>query len=306
MSGSSSGSPNADRPEKPAAIPVTDERMTPGDIDVPAPAAKAKAAATTTKKPAKPVRSIPSSWNAPCRIATPAAATPVQLNPRCPSCRLQPIRCMLQSRDCMAREPMREESRSASLIERSPSLDIRCLLEEASFTARHLLTLFDSVYLAALSIWIGGAIFFMVGIGPVLFRAIGVESAVALIRIVYPRYYAGCAIAGAVALAAFVAGPLCYHEYRGPMIAVQSLAIIFAIVLMFYGGILWRPPICAARRDARPNRGALERLQHRALVINLVALVTACALLAAHTARPAPDVGNRGNVAGSAPDTRPK
>ena len=96
-------------------------------------------------------------------------------------------------------------------------------------TARHLLTLFDSVYLAALAVWIGGAIFFTFVLGPILFKAVGTESALALIRAVYPRYYSGGAISGAVALASFVAGPLCYHEYRGAMVGVQALAIICAI-----------------------------------------------------------------------------
>ncbi len=102
-------------------------------------------------------------------------------------------------------------------------------------TARQLLTLFDSVYLAALSAWIGGAIFLTFGLAPILFKTVGAESALALVRAIYPRYYLGAAIAGAVALAAFVAGPLCYHEYRGAMVGVQALAIIFAILLMLYG-----------------------------------------------------------------------
>jgi uncharacterized membrane protein len=95
-------------------------------------------------------------------------------------------------------------------------------LKALSLTSRHLLTLFDSIYLAALAVWIGSAVFIVFGLNPILLKAIGSESASRLIRAIYPRYYVGGAIAGAVALPAFVAGPLCYSEYRGAMVAVQT------------------------------------------------------------------------------------
>jgi uncharacterized membrane protein len=157
-----------------------------------------------------------------------------------------------------------------------------------SLTARHLLTLFDSVYLSALSAWIGGAIFFTFVLAPILFKTGGSEPAVALIRAVYPRYFLGGAISGAAALASFVAGPLCYHEYRGPMVGVQAVMMICAILLMLYGANSLTPAICAASEADVSNSGQLKHLQHRTAGLNLVLLVIGLLLLAAHAARPAP------------------
>jgi uncharacterized membrane protein len=155
-------------------------------------------------------------------------------------------------------------------------------------TARHLLTLFDSVYLAALSAWVGGAIFFAFVLAPVLFRTLRAELALALVRAIYPRYYVGAAISGAVALAAFVAGPLCYHEYRGAMVGFQALVIIFAILLMLYGANALTPAICAAASEHASDPRRLERLQRRAAGLSLVVTLIGVSLLAAYTARPAP------------------
>jgi Domain of unknown function (DUF4149) len=155
-------------------------------------------------------------------------------------------------------------------------------------TARHLLTLFDSVYLVALAAWVGGAIFFTLVLGPILFKAVGMESAFALIRAVYPRYYVGGAISGAVALASFVAGPLCYHEFRGVTVGVQALAIIGAILLMLYGANALTPAICSKGRDGALRVLPLERLQRRAIILNLFVLFIGLSLVVVHVARPAP------------------
>ena len=119
-------------------------------------------------------------------------------------------------------------------------------IQRHSLTARHLLTLFDSVYLAAHRPHGSAArSSSRSGLAPILFKTVGTEPALALVRAVYPRYYVGGAISGAVALASFVAGPLCYQEYRGAMVGVQAVAIIFVILLMFYGGNSLTPAICA-------------------------------------------------------------
>jgi uncharacterized membrane protein len=155
-------------------------------------------------------------------------------------------------------------------------------------TARHLLTLFDSVYLAALSAWIGGAIFFVFVLGPFVFKTGGLESALALVRALYPRYFLGGAISGAVALASFVAGPLCYHEYRGALVGVQAMTIICAILLMLYGANSLTPAICAVGPEGASKPKQIERLQRRATGVNLIVLLIGLSLLAAHAARPAP------------------
>jgi uncharacterized membrane protein len=165
---------------------------------------------------------------------------------------------------------------------------LRVEIQGASLTARHLLTLFDSVYLAALAVWIGGAIFCTFALGPVLFKALGTESARAMVRAVYPRYYSGGAISGAVALASFVAGPLCFQEYRRPMVAVQALAIIGVTLLMLYGGNTLTPAICTGDPGGAPNTARIEQWRRRDVVINVLVLLIGLTLLVAHVARPAP------------------
>jgi hypothetical protein len=165
---------------------------------------------------------------------------------------------------------------------------LRMQNQRHSLTARQLLTLFDSVYLAALAAWIGGAIFFTFVLGPILFKTVGREPALAFVRAAYPRYYLGGAISGAVALASFVAGPLCYHEYRGAMVGVQAVAIIGVIMVMLYGGNALTPAVRARGSVGELDAGQLDRLQRRAMVLNLLVLLVGLSLLVAHVARPAP------------------
>jgi uncharacterized membrane protein len=155
-------------------------------------------------------------------------------------------------------------------------------------TSRHLLTLFDTVYLAALSVWIGGAVFMVFGLNPILLKTIGSESASKLIRAIYPRYYVGAAIAGAVALPAFVAGPLCYREYRGAMVAVQAMVIIFGILLMLYGANSLTPAIGKSPANTAPGENRVEQWRRLATGLNLLLALVALLLLVAHVIRPAP------------------
>ncbi len=165
---------------------------------------------------------------------------------------------------------------------------LRVEIQGHSLTARHLLTLFDSVYLAALAVWIGGAICFTFVLGPGLFKAVGAESARALVRVVYPRYYSGGAISGAVALASFVAGPLCFQEYRRAMVGVQALAIICVTLLMLYGGNSLTPAICTGGRDGASNAAQIEHLRRWEVGLNVLVLFVGLSLLVGHVARPAP------------------
>jgi hypothetical protein len=155
-------------------------------------------------------------------------------------------------------------------------------------SARHLLTLFDSVYLAALSVWIGGAVFFLFGVGPIVFRTARAEPGLGLVRAILPRCFLGGAIAGAVALPAFVAGPLCYREYRGAMVGVQSLAILVGIILMLYGANSLTPAICEAAHAGAPGTGRLEQLQRRATALSLLVAMIGLLLQVMYASRPAP------------------
>jgi Domain of unknown function (DUF4149) len=161
-------------------------------------------------------------------------------------------------------------------------------VEVLSVTARQLLALFDLIYLTALAVWIGSAVFMVFGLNPIVLKAIGAESASKLIRAIYPRYYVGCAIAGAVALPAFVAGPLCYREYRGAMVAVQAVVIIFGILLMLYGANSLTPAIGKAPEGPVPDASQVEHWRRLATGLNLLLVVVALSLLVAHVIRPAP------------------
>jgi hypothetical protein len=152
-------------------------------------------------------------------------------------------------------------------------------------TSRTLLALFDSVYLAALSTWLGSCVFFAFALVPILFKTVRADPAGGFARAVFPRFYLWGAMSGAIALPAFVAGPLCYHEYRGIMVGVQALAIIFGILIMLYGGNSLTPAIIRARDGGLPN---VERLLRRAVLANVGVIVVNLMLLVAFATRHAP------------------
>jgi hypothetical protein len=160
-------------------------------------------------------------------------------------------------------------------------------LKVLSVTARHLLALFDSVYLTALSIWIGSAVFMVFGLNPSLSKGTSSELAATLVRAIYPRYYVGGAIAGALALPAFVAGPLCYNEYRGVTVAIQAVAIIFGILLMLYGANSLSPASGRAQGDCTASERRVED-ERRAIGLSVLLALVSVSLLVAHVIRPAP------------------
>ncbi len=155
-------------------------------------------------------------------------------------------------------------------------------------TSRYLLAIFDSVYLVALAVWIGSSVFFWFAVAPIIFKVLGGETGGTFVRAVFPRYYLWGAIAGAVALPAYVAGPLCYHEYRGPMVGVQALAIIASILIMLYGGNSLTPAINRSLDVGLAGRERLEQLHRRAVGLNIFVLVVGLSLLVAFATRPAP------------------
>jgi hypothetical protein len=155
-------------------------------------------------------------------------------------------------------------------------------------TARTLLGLFDSVYVLALAAWVGSIFFLSFGVAPLIFKALDSASAAKLVRGLFPRYYAWGAIAGAVALPSFVAGALCFPEFRGPLVGVQAMAILLCVLASLYAGNSLTPAIHEAR-DAGPSGEArFNRLHRRAVRINAAVLVVVCALLVRFATRPSP------------------
>ncbi len=155
-------------------------------------------------------------------------------------------------------------------------------------SARFLLTLFDSVYLVTLTAWVGSIVFFSFAVAPIIFRVLGSEAGGRFVRALFPRYYLWGAICGAIALPAFVAGPLCFQEYRGLRVAVQAMAILACILIMLYGANSLVPEINRARDEGPSSHDRFERLHLRSVRLNAVVLIVGLGLLIAFAARPVP------------------
>ena len=158
----------------------------------------------------------------------------------------------------------------------------------AIVSARFLMVFFDAVYLVALSAWVGSILFFSFAVAPLIFNVRGGADAGRLARVLLPRFYTWGAIAGAIALPAFVAVPLSFPEYRGPAIAASAFIILGCILIMLYGANSLTPELTAAT-DAGPGAtGRLRRLQRRSTFLNATVLLAGIGLLIAHANRPAP------------------
>jgi hypothetical protein len=155
-------------------------------------------------------------------------------------------------------------------------------------TTRHLLALFDSIYVLALAAMVGGIVFFSFIVAPLIFRVLGVESGGRFVRALFPRYYLWNAILGAIALPAFIAGPLCFPEYRGIHVGIQAAILLGCILIMLYGGNSLVPQINRARDEGPSAHDRFERLHRRSVILNAAAMVGGIGLLVAFACRPAP------------------
>ncbi len=155
-------------------------------------------------------------------------------------------------------------------------------------SARFLLTVFDSVYVITLTAWVGSILFFSFAIAPLIFRVLDAESGAKFVRALFPRYYLWGAVSGAVALPAFVAGPLCVHEYRGIRIAIQAMAILGCTLIMLYGANSLVPEINRARDAGPAGHDRFVRLHRRSVWLNSLVLIVGVGLIIAFAARPVP------------------
>lgn len=155
-------------------------------------------------------------------------------------------------------------------------------------TSRYLLALFDSAYIVAMTAWVGSILFFSFGVAPIIFNVLGAEAGGKFVRALFPRYYLWGAISGAVALPSMVAVPLCYPEYRGPMVGVQALAIIGCTLIMLYAGNSLTPAINQARDAGPSGRHRFQQLHRRSVRLNALVLVVGLGLLVGFATRPAP------------------
>ena len=168
-------------------------------------------------------------------------------------------------------------------------------------SARELLGVFDSIYLLALTAWVGSILFFSFAVAPIIFGVLGSEAGGKFVRALFPRYYAWGTIAGAIALPAYVAVPLCFPEYRGPWVGVQAMILLGGILIMLYAGNALTPAINAARDSGAQGEDRFGRLHRRSVRLNALVLAIGVGLLIAFAHRPAPrstgiielDPGNR-------------
>lgn len=154
-------------------------------------------------------------------------------------------------------------------------------------TARFLLGLFDSIYVIALTAWVGSLLFFSFGVAPIVFKVLGAEAGGRFVRALFPRYYTWGAIAGAVALPAYLGVPLSFPEYRGPLVGVQALVILAGTLIMLYGGNSLVPAINAARDAGPSERARFDQLHRRSVRLNALVMVLGLGLLVAFANRPA-------------------
>jgi hypothetical protein len=155
-------------------------------------------------------------------------------------------------------------------------------------SSRILLAVFDSVYVLALTAWVGSILFFSFGVAPIIFTVLGEQAAAKFVRALFPRYYLWGAISGAIALPAFVAGPLCFPEFRGPMVGVQASTILAGILTLLYAGNSLTPAINQARDAGASGRERFAQLHRRAVRLNAFVLVLGLGLLIAFATRRAP------------------
>jgi hypothetical protein len=79
---------------------------------------------------------------------------------------------------------------------------------------------------------------------------------------------------------------LCFPEARGPVVAVQAMAILAGILIMLYGGNSLTPALHAARAAGSEARPTYDRLRRRAVGLDAVALALGVGLLIAFATRP--------------------
>lgn len=149
-------------------------------------------------------------------------------------------------------------------------------------TARFLRGFFDSAYLLALTAWVGSVFFVVFGVTSNVFYVLDPEDGRRFVRALLPRLYLLGAVAGAIALPAYLGVPLSFPEFRGPGVALQAFAILAGVLLMLYGGNTLAPAILRATdHDA-------DRLYRRSLGLNVVTLGLGIGLLLAFANRSAP------------------
>jgi uncharacterized membrane protein len=161
-------------------------------------------------------------------------------------------------------------------------------VKAAAVNARFLLAVFDSVDVLALTAWVGSILFFSFVVAPIIFQVLTADAGAKFVRALFPRYYTWGAISGAIALPAYLGVPLSFQEFRGPIVAVQSLMIVTGTLIMLYAANSLTPAINAARDAGPSGKPRFDRLHRRSVGLNGFVLILGVALLIAFATRPEP------------------
>src|ERR1700744_6264827 len=108
------------------------------------------------------------------------------------------------------------------------------------------ITLF--VYLLALVCWLGGIIFFAILTAPVIFNTLPISEAGKVVSGIFPRYYILGYVAGIIGVILAVY----FTISREPRLwwGFAALALIIALVLTLYAGVVIRPRVDQIRTVA--------------------------------------------------------
>ena len=160
------------------------------------------------------------------------------------------------------------------------------VLIKYTMNSTNLLLFFDSVYLLALTAWVGGIAFFSFAVAPLIFRVLGAESGGKFVRALFPRYYLWGSTAGAIALPALVCGPMANPELRGPAIGIQAILVMAGTLIMLYCGNSLTPAINQAKDAGVASSKRFDALHRRSVRLNVIALLLGIILLVLFAARP--------------------
>ena len=153
------------------------------------------------------------------------------------------------------------------------------------------ITLF--VYLLCIVCWLGGMIFFSILTAPVIFNVLPIADAGKVVSGIFPRYYLLGYVAGIISAILAIYFTIA-HTQRGWW-SLAAIALVIALALTFYAGVVLRPRIDTIRAVAEeqnpdPARKAeFDRLHRLSVALNggvmlldVLALLSTAAALARH------------------------
>ncbi|SEV99267.1 DUF4149 domain-containing protein [Halobacterium jilantaiense] len=126
------------------------------------------------------------------------------------------------------------------------------------------MTVADTLVTGALGVWLGSIVFFSFVAAPALFSELGSERAGDAVNVVFPRYYVFGVAMAAVALAAWIVGPLAFGTTEPPLAA--DAGVFMGAAANIYARYVLVPKMEAAGSDA------FAQYHKQSVALNLVTL----------------------------------